>query len=346
VLSGEDTFRDPPAGAEQLAEQRDRLQGLRTHDAQLAALEGRRVELEVDCIAADVALKSTSFRPASDLDQAQAAEIADALHKTHEIKAELEALGQGRKGRLAGGSSKERQQLQVGRDALISWIEAPMADRPSSALKLAYAVVTIATVVVIWAVIFIHPILLLVLIGLGVVLTFLRSAEQNSAWSRLGAKRHFEETGLQPPQSWEEAAVRKCLQELESRIEARTIRDTEPAQPKEEGQDEEGQLVEALVLATDHLGRLLAEAGLDADDLDPEFEQWLELLAKARQARRKLDQVIAKHKAINREKDTAQDALYRFLTRQGEIPKGGSTDFDSLSAGLDRVAARSANKRG
>jgi hypothetical protein len=342
---GEGAFRDPPAGVEQLAEQRDRLQGLRTRDAQLAALEGRRVELEVDCIAADTALKSASFRPAPGLDQAQAAEIADALHKTREIEAALEALSGG-KGGLTGGFSKQRERLLVGRDALISWIDAPKADRPLPVLKLAYAVVMIATFVVIWAAIFIHPILLLVLIGLGVVLTFLRSAEQNSAWTRFGAKRHFEEMGLQHPSSWEEAAVRNRLAELESQIEAGETHDTDAAKPEKDRQDDEGQLVEALMLAADHLDRLLAEVGLDADHLDPEFEQWLRLLSKARRARTELEQAIAKHSAIKAEKDAVQDALFQFLARQGEAPKGGSTEIDSLSAGLDRVTARSVGRHG
>lgn len=342
-LVDETAFRDPQAGLEELTQQRDRLNMLKSIETQLVALKRRKVELEVGCIAADVALKTTSYTPASSLDTASAVEIADALDKSREISLALKSPGPGQQGPVGGGSG-ERERLLAGRDALISWIEAPKSDQSSPILKFAYALVMLASLVVIWAAIFVHPILLVVLIGLGVVLTFLRSAEQNSSWSRLGAKRHFEGTGLTSPDSWKEAAVRNRLADIELEIQENLNRAKVIAKSEEPEHVEEGRLVEELVTTTERLDRLLGEAGLEADQLDPQLEQWFELVARADKAKNELNQMITKLKRLTEKKDVIQDTLFRFLARQGEAPKDGSSDLDSLSEGLDRIAAQWAGK--
>ncbi|MEN8133168.1 MAG: hypothetical protein ABFS45_23915, partial [Pseudomonadota bacterium] len=61
-------------------------------------------------------------------------------------------------------------------------------------------------------------------------------------------------------------------------------------------------------------------------------------LATAHNARRDLDQLDETLKIISAEKNAVQEALYKFLARQGEAPRGGAADVESLSAALDRVA--------
>lgn len=336
-------FRDEPADAQMLIDQRERLEALRALDEAITTLITQKGELEVECIAADAALRAAPTKPALDIDHERAGELAIALHKKRQIKAALEALEQ-KQLRQAGTPARELEQLKAGRDALVSWLDAPRAKQPQFALKLAYAAVMVATIVVIWIAIVIHPILLLMLLALGAVLAFLRSSEQNTTWFQLGARRHFDDSGLKPPLKWEEASVRERLAELENQIEDIKTPDIPPPESAEDEQESSEQLSVELALATENLDSVLVKSGLDISSIDPDLEQWLELLATARYAQQNLDQVATRLKALNAEKNTRQEALFSFLSRQGEAPRGGSADFQSLSAGLDRLAARLQSK--
>ncbi len=334
-------FRDAPAGAQELAEQRERLETLKACDDEIAALEGRKSELEVACIEKEARLKG--IEPSKGLDQSQAAEIADALHKKRKLEAAL--VGHKPEGARRSAIAKEQEQLKMGLDALSAWLDAPNAVSPQPILKVAYFAVMVAVLVVIWSAIFIHPVLLLVMLGLGVILAFLKSFNQNEAWVRLGAKRHFDATELKPPARWKEAAVRERATELKAQIEALTLHEIEPETAiDEDDQDEQDKLEQREVefaMAEMHLTKLLSDAGLDIDKLDEHIVQFLDALAEARHVRRELERVIAKLRTVNAQRDSAQDTLYRFLAHQGEAPKGGAADYASLATGLQRVAARS-----
>ena len=332
-------FRDAPAGAEELTKQRTRLEELRALDQQVTALNQKKCELEVECIAADAALKAASTKPALDLDHTQVAEIVDAFRVKSEIETELRALNQ-KESAQTDAPTQELERLTVGQESLKSWLNAPQSARPPHIFKLVYSGVMIATLVVIWAALFIHPILLVVALGLGAVLVFLRTSEQNLAWVRLGAKRHFEDTGLESPGAWEEVPVRDRLAELEAEIEAFAHRDIALTEPTDDEPGRVEQLFEDLARTTERIDIVLATAGLKVDSLDTESEQWLEHLAEAHNDRHNLNQLNAKLKAITAERDANQEALFRFLARQGEAPPRGVADTDALSAGLDRVAAR------
>ncbi len=326
-----------------LIDQRERLEALRALDEEIAALNKLKTELEVECIAADAALSSAPTKPALNLDQVRVDELALALHKKRQIEVALNTLEPGEISQ-AGTPARALEQLKAGRDALVSWIDAPRADQPQFALKLAYGAIMTATIVVIWLAIVVHPILLLLLLGLGAILAFLRSSEHNRSWLQLGAKRHFDETGLKPPTKWEEVAVRERLVELETQIEEAASPDIAPKEPANEKHKDSEQLLVELALATEHLDSMLARAGLDLTNINPDHKQWLELLATARYARQNLDQVVAELKVTNAGKNALQEAIFSYLSRQGEAPPGGSADVDSLSAGLDRVKTRLMNR--
>jgi hypothetical protein len=333
-------FRDAPAGARELIEQRKWLEELRTLNEEVAVLKQRKCEQEVECIAADAALKATSTKQALDLDHTQMADLADALHVKRDIEAELKALNQSG-GEQVGTPTRELERLKAGQEALQAWLNVPQAEGPQHVFKVVYLGVMIAILAVIWAAIVIHPILFLLLLGLGAVLAFLRSSEHNSTWIRLGAKRRFEDTGLASPVSWKEAKVRDRLAELEAKIGAFTRRDVTLTEPSD---DELGRgverLVEDLEQTTEHIDNILAKVGLNVDSLDAESEQGLELLAVARRERQNLNHLNAKLRVVTAARDAAQETLFKFLARQGEAPPGGAADLHALSAGLDRVAAR------
>lgn len=336
--ASEGTFRDAPAGAEVLVEQRKRLVELTDFDQQIATLQMRKTELEVECIVADTALKTaTSAQPRPKFNHARLADLAKAFHDKCEIETAIKAFDQ-KEDQQAGATDKEPEQLKAGRDALVSWLDAPRSVRPQPLLKVAYAVAAAATLLVIWATIVIHPVLILLLLGLGALLTFLRSTDQNVKWIRLGAKRHFEEMGLKSPLNWEETAVQNRVVELETQMKGFTQQDAVIPEPPESGLGTLERLEEEFALLTVQFDALLAEAGLDADSLDSDLKHWLSLLATAHNARRDLDQLDETLKIISAEKNAVQEALYKFLARQGEAPRGGAADVESLSAALDRVA--------
>jgi hypothetical protein len=338
-LARADAFRDAPADARELIEQHKWLEELRAHNEEVTVLTQRKCEQEVECIAADAALNSISTKQALDLDPTQGADLADTLHVKREIETELRALNL-RVGEQAGTPTNELEQLKAGQDALKSWLNVPQAEGPQHVFKVVYIGVMIATLFVIWAAVVIHPILFLLLLGLGAVLAFLRSSEQNSTWIRLGAKRRFEDTGLGLSASWEEAKVRDRLAGLEAKIEAFTHRDVTLTEPTDDEPGRIERLVEDLEQTTGYIDNILAKVGLNVDSLDVESEQGLELLATARRERQNLNHLNAKLKSVTAARETAQEALFMFLARQGEAPPGGTADIDALSAGLDRVASR------
>jgi hypothetical protein len=332
-------FRDAPADAMELIEQHKWLEELRVLNEEVTVFTQRKCGQEVESIAADAALNAISTKQTLDLDPTQEADLADALHVKREIETKLRALNQ-RVGEQAGIPTKELKQLKAGQDALKTWLNVPQTEWPQYVFKVVYMGVMVATLFVIWVAVVIHPILFLLLLGMGAVLAFLRSSEQNSTWIRLGAKRRFEDTGLELPESWEEGKVRDRLAGLEAKIEVFTHRDGTLPEPTDDEPGRVERLVEDLEQTTEHIDNILAKVGLNIDSLDAESEQRLELLATARRERQNLNHLNAKLKEVTAARDTAQEALFMFLARQGEAPPGGAADLDALNAGLDRVATR------
>lgn len=335
--ASEKTFRDALAGAEVLVEQRKRLVELTDLEQQIATLQMRKTELEVECIAADTALKTaTTAGPRPKLNRARLTKIAKIFHDRREIEAAIKTLNH-QQDHQASAPDQEPEQLKAGRDALVSWLDAPDSVQPQPLLKVAYAVAAAATLLVIWATIVIHPALIVLLLGLGALLTFLRSTDQNVEWIRLGAKRHFEKMGLKSPLSWEEAAVQGRVMELETQMKEFTHQDVVIQEPLDSELDTTERLEQELALLTVQFDAQLAEAGLNADSLDNDLKHWLNLFAVAHSARNDLVRLDASLKTASAEKSAIQESLYRFLTRQGQAPQGGAADVGSLNTALDRV---------
>ena len=138
--------------------------------------------------------------------------------------------------------------------------------------------------------------------------------------------------------------MRERLQELENRLVAITSPNNPSVKHDHKNPSNLAQLRLDLALAMQEFDSALADAGLDAGCIDTGSEHWLELLADAHDARRNFEQINAQLKVVSAEKYAAEETLFRFLSRQGEAPRNGTADLDSLSAGLDRVATHTANK--
>lgn len=331
-------FRGSLVTESDLAEQRLRLEELQSLDAQVELLERRKNALEVEFIAAEAALRAAPANFEQPINQEHLANLAVALHEQRRIEAMLK---EHEPSASTTSVSQTKGRLQEGRDALISWLDASRSEQPSRGFKFAYAMLFMATLIVIWAAIALHPVLLLALLGIGAMLAFLRSSEQNTAWLRLGAKRRYVATAIVSPLEWEETAVRQRLTELNNQLldaDKATAGMHVPHTEGAHGQQEK--LAEARAEATRQLEYSLGKAGMKLSELDLEMQQWLERLANARLSEQELTQTSTLLKTVSKKRNTGQEAIYRFLSRQGEAPEHGAADTKSLSLGLDRVTRR------
>ena len=313
--------RDEPS----LPEQRERLEELRRWEQSLDALRARRNDLEIECIAGDVALRRIRDRHAP-MDTALAVDIEAALDRRRSLEERLE--------RSREGTRSERDRLALARDALRLWLEAPREDRRARGGGRVRHVLFAVSLVAIIAALSVHVVFLVLLLPVAGAASFLSWSGQDHAWRRMGAKRRYLATRVDAPREWEEDAVRLRLSEIEARIEAQAARS--PERP-EHGPRE----LEAM-LDAEHgtLSDLLARAGLDRGALDPETEGWIRELGHATRSRRELAEVQGEIAGVSRDVDELREALYRYLARRGAAGSGGRADTASLSAGLERLAAR------
>lgn len=306
-----------------LAEQRERLNELRRWEQKLASLRVRRNELEIECIAGDVAMRR-GVANRIPVDVGLAVEIEAALDRRKYIEERL--------ARARDGTREERDRLVVGRDALRLWLEAPQEERgarPGVRVKHVLFAVSLLAII---AAVSVHIVFLVLLLPIAGASSFLSWSGQDDAWRKMGAKRRYVETRLEAPKRWEDDAVRQILEEIEERIESRAAR----------GADEptdDPRAVEA-TLASERAAMevLLAGAGLDEADLDRETEGWIRALSRASRSRLELTEVQAEIESSSRDIDEVREDLYRYLSRRGSAGGEGRADTATLAAGLERLA--------
>ena len=306
-----------------LAEQRERLNELRRWEQKLASLRVRRNELEIECIAGDVAMRR-GVANRIPVDAGLAVEIEAALDRRKHIEERL--------ARARDGTREERDRLVVGRDALRLWLEAPQEERDARPGVRVKHVLFAVSLLAIIAAVSVHIVFLVLLLPIAGASSFLSWSGQDDAWRKMGAKRRYVETRLEAPKRWEDDAVRQILEEIEERIESRAAR----------GADEptdDPRAVEA-TLASERAAMevLLAGAGLDEADLDRETEGWIRALSRASRSRLELTEVQAEIESSSRNIDEVREDLYRYLSRRGSAGGEGRADTATLAAGLERLA--------
>ena len=308
-----------------LSEQRECLEELRRWEQHLVMLRARRNDLEVECIAGDIALRRIRDRHAP-MDAALAVDIEAALHRKTSLEERLQ--------RAREGSRAERDRLALARDALRLWMEVPREGQPARGSGRIRHVLFAVSLVAIIAALSVHVVFLVLLLPIAGAASFLSWSGQDHAWRKMGAKRKYMATRVDEPREWEEDAVRQRLLEIEALVEARMERSPDPPEhgPRE---------LEAM-LDAEHatLTELLARAGLDTGALDRETEGWIRELGHATRMRRELAEVQSEIEGISRDADGLREALYRYLARRGAAGSGGRADTASLAAGLERVSAR------
>ena len=306
-----------------LAEQRERLNELRRWEQRLDALRTRRNELEIECIAGEVAQRRNAGKRAL-VDPGLAADIEAALDRRDGIEERLT--------RSRAGSRQERERMAVARDALRLWLEAPPDENRRQAGGRVKHVLFGVSLLAIIAALSVHIVFLVLLLPVAGASSFLSWSGQDHAWRKMGAKRKFVATRVEAPAQWEEDPVRRRLGEIEARIEAQAAGD--PAGPEDSPRTLEAKLeAERAALAV-----LLAGAGLDGEDLDPQTEGWIRQLGRSSRSRRELAEVQVEMDGVGRDIDEAREELYRYLARRGATGGKGRADTATLAAGLERLA--------
>ena len=311
-----------------LAEWRERLDELRRWERSLDALRARRNELEIECIAGDVARRRSPGGRAG-LDPGLAVEIEAALDRRKALEERL--------ARARDGSRPERDRLAVARDALRLWLDAPPEKEKRPAGGRVKHALFLVSLLAITAALSVHIVFLVLLLPVAGASSFLSWSGQDHAWRKVGAKRRFAATRLEAPRAWEEEAVRQHLEAIEVRLEAQAARNPS-------GPEEDPRTLEAMLGAErSALSVLLAGAGLDGPDLGPETESWIRQLGRASRSRRELAEVRAETEGVSRDIDEAREELYRYLSRRGALGGKGRADTATLAAGLERLALERAS---
>ncbi len=324
-----------------LAAQQELLEQLRLWSDELGALTDRECELEVELIAAEAAHTAPLRQDVPGLDETKAGVIAEAMAR----KSGLPGGPPGDPGtqKRPGGktSNRELARLREAREALGAWLEAPAEVKRREMSPLTQALFGLALLVCIWAGFTFHLAFLLLLIPLGMPFSFLALGAHDLAWVRLGMRRRFEATGLDPPAAWKPPAVAARRTEIERSLQTarqQPAGDADPGDARASGRPPQ----EAEIQHTESsLQQLMADAGLDTDSMHEELAGWVEREAEVRRTRRELGTVQAKRRALSREVDAGREDLYRFLSRQGEAPPQGRADLNALAAGLERLRRKS-----
>ena len=341
-----DADRNPAPDQERvedtLAAQYELLKQLRLWSDELRTLTDRECELEVEIIATEAAHKAPLRSDVPGLDEAKAGVIAEAMAR----KPGLAGGPPGDPGphKRTGGKTSKRElaRLREAQEALGAWLEAPAEVKRREMSPLTQALFGLALLACIWAGLTFHLAFLVLLIPLGMPFSFLALGSHDLSWVRLGMRRRFEATGLDPPAAWKAPAVAARRAEIERSLQLARQQPAGDAEPGDvrafDGPPQQAEPVQA----ESSLRQLMADAGLDAEGVNEELKHWLEREAAVRRTRRELGTVQAKRRALSREADAVQQALYRFLSGQGEAPPQGRADLDALTAGLERVRKKSA----
>ena len=172
----------------------------------IAALRDRIVDLEVELIVVEAAIRSQAGSDFNNVDRAY-------------IVAAAAALPAAAFGSIPSGHSDDQpEHLTAAIAALELWLEpSPQPDAVTGVRRMRLVLACGALAVSVAAGL-VHLAYALLLIPIGGIMSWLRWGNQDQQWRRVGAERRFAETRIQPPAVWSEDAVRSHQQTLRQRL--------------------------------------------------------------------------------------------------------------------------------
>jgi len=319
-----------------LAGQRGQITALQAREREIRVLRERKRTLEVECIAAEAAVRAAGSGTRPDPDHGTAWEIIQSLDRRRALQRTLTTLDQ-RLDATTDANTGELGRLRAAQDALRAWLDAPRRqalDRTRRPVRIGLLTAMVAAIV---AAIAIHPALLLLVLPLAPISILLRPG-QDTEWQRLGAKQRLQETGLAAPDEWTERTVRARAAELEAAMDTASQQAEGPAVEYEALESERTAVATQLAAEDEQFATRMTEAALDSEALDKDFERRLRLVAQVHRTRHALARLKETLKQESADAEELRDRLRRYLAHQGEIPADGRADTAALTAGLDRLA--------
>ena len=320
----------PPFDESKLAE-------LRGREERLETLRARRTDLEVERIAAEVALRAARAGSSPDVPGAQADAVVQALDRLRRLESRHSAQ---RAYADAGVRSREEliERLRAGDDALGAWLEAGRADEGAAGRRIARRALLVACLAILALAFSVHLAFLVLLVPVGGAMSFLLWTGQDREWRRTGARRRFDRLRLEAPSAWTEDAVRerrRALALIAAQVRERASTPTVDA-PDAEREDAPA----ALDAARSDLQDALAAAGLDEGRLDESAEAALRAIARVHRAGQALHGVVAEAAGERDGAGAVRESLYRGLAREGEAAPNGDASTGALEAGMERLRRR------
>ena len=316
-----------------------KLAELRGREARLEALRARRTDLEVERIAAEVALRVALAGAGSgpDVPGTQADAVVKALDRLRRLEARHCAQ---RAYADAGVRSYEDliERLHAGDDALGAWLEAGRANEGAAGRRVAKRALLVVCLAILALAFSVHLAFLVLLVPVGGAMSFLLWTGQDREWRRTGARRRFGRLQLEAPSAWTEEAVRERRRTLALMADQVRERASTPAGDAGDAQQEDA--LPDLDAARSDLHDALAAAGLDAERLDESAEAALRAIARVHRAGQALRGVVEEMAGERDGAGAVRESLYRGLAREGEAAPDGDASAGVLEAGMERLRRR------
>ena len=330
---------DHHRGAEPVRSSSDesKLAELRGREDRLEALRARRTDLEVERIAAEVALRAARAANGPDVTGAQADAVAKALDRLHRLESRYSAQ---RAYADAGVRSQEEliERLRAGDDALGAWLEAGRADEGAAGRRIARRALLVVCLAILALAFSVHLAFLVLLVPVGGAMSFLLWTGQDREWRRTGARRRFDRLRLESPSAWTEEAVRERRRALALMV--GQVRERASTPSGDAGDAEQEDASTDLDAARSDLHDALAAAGLGEGQLDESAEAGLRAIARAHRARQALHGVVEEMAGERDGAGAVRESLYRGLAREGEAAPDGDASAGALEAGMERLRRR------
>ena len=314
-----------------------KLAELRGHEERLEALRARRTDLEVERIAAEVALHAAR----TETDPAASGAQADAIVETLDRLRRLESRHSAQRAYAGAGVRSHEElieRLRAGDDALGAWLEAGRADEGTTGRRIAKQAVLVVCLAILALAFSVHLAFLVLLVPVGGAVSFLLWTGQDRAWRRTGARRRFDRLRLEAPSAWTEDAVRerrRTLSLITGQVRERAS--TPPGDASDVEQEDARTDVDA---ARADLHDALAAAGLDEERLDESAEAALRAIARVHRAGRALHGVVDEMAGERDGAGAVRESLYRSLAREGKAAPDGDASAGALEAGMEQLRRR------
>lgn len=299
----------------------------------------RQAELRLSQAKEALGSKPSSISPKLDPETLHAVE--EALAQKRELDAKKLSLRE-ELARLGSPKEFDLERLQAGRRELLQWLSAPKVIPGPVDQRLWLGLIGISSFLAIIGATLAHPLWILLLFPLTFGFYKLLLAGPGPQLRQVAVQR-FQKTGCEPPERWNERAVRARLEEMD-----RQIAEAEAAllqnQRRREVENSLAELEKEITAVYNQLRELANQVGFDPARLDTSFDRWVRIVAQ-------YDEAAAEVARLNAEKNKAledaqhlRETIVSFLQRFEEAPTISLPTAEDLRDRLEALETRLATR--